>query len=132
MCQDVVTDPAKVAAEYGCRLYDSPEELVADDEVVDLIASVVSSIGLFFLFRCLPLKCMDVIDGYNAGLDQHFRAHLFANSDIISTILPLTCVVIFQVDAVFVLTNMETHKHFAEMAMNAGKHVLCEKARASR
>ena len=32
-----------------------------------------------------------------------------------------------EVDAVFVLTNMETHAHYAQLAMNAGKHVLIEK-----
>jgi predicted dehydrogenase len=31
------------------------------------------------------------------------------------------------VDAVFVLTNLETHLHYAKMAFAAGKHVLCEK-----
>lgn len=31
------------------------------------------------------------------------------------------------VDAVFVLTNLETHLNFAELALNAGKHVLVEK-----
>jgi predicted dehydrogenase len=59
----VVTDPIAVAANYSCKLYSSPEELVADPDV----------------------------------------------------------------DAVFVLTNMETHCKYALMAMNAGKHVLVEK-----
>jgi predicted dehydrogenase len=31
------------------------------------------------------------------------------------------------VDAVFVLTNLETHAHYATLAMQAGKHVLIEK-----
>jgi len=31
------------------------------------------------------------------------------------------------VEAVFVLTNLETHLHYAKMAFAAGKHVLCEK-----
>jgi predicted dehydrogenase len=35
------------------------------------------------------------------------------------------------IDAVFVLTNMETHLHYAEMALAAGKHVLVEKPTAS-
>ncbi len=35
------------------------------------------------------------------------------------------------IDAVFVLTNMETHLHYAEMALQAGKHVLVEKPTAS-
>lgn len=35
------------------------------------------------------------------------------------------------VDAVFILTNMETHCHYAVLAMNAGKHVLVEKPVAS-
>lgn len=32
-----------------------------------------------------------------------------------------------EIDAVFVLTNLETHHHFAILAMEAGKHVLVEK-----
>ena len=32
-----------------------------------------------------------------------------------------------EIDAVFVLTTMETHAHYANLAMNAGKHVLVEK-----
>lgn len=32
-----------------------------------------------------------------------------------------------EVDAVFVLTNLETHRDYAELAMAAGKHVLVEK-----
>jgi len=32
-----------------------------------------------------------------------------------------------KVDAVFILTNLETHAEFATMAMEAGKHVLIEK-----
>jgi predicted dehydrogenase len=32
-----------------------------------------------------------------------------------------------EIDAVFVLTNLETHLHYARMAFAAGKHVLCEK-----
>jgi predicted dehydrogenase len=32
-----------------------------------------------------------------------------------------------QIDAVFVLTNLETHLKYARMAMEAGKHVLVEK-----
>lgn len=32
-----------------------------------------------------------------------------------------------EVDAVFILTNLETHTHFATLAMEAGKHVLIEK-----
>jgi len=35
------------------------------------------------------------------------------------------------IDAVFVLTNMETHLHYAKMALAAGKHVLVEKPTAS-
>ncbi|MEE2888470.1 MAG: Gfo/Idh/MocA family oxidoreductase [Planctomycetota bacterium] len=35
------------------------------------------------------------------------------------------------IDAVFVLTNMETHLRYAEMALQAGKHVLVEKPTAS-
>lgn len=35
------------------------------------------------------------------------------------------------VHAVFVLTNLETHKHYAELAMRAGKHVLVEKPAGS-
>jgi hypothetical protein len=31
------------------------------------------------------------------------------------------------IDAVFVLTNFETHEHYATLAMQAGKHVMCEK-----
>ncbi len=31
------------------------------------------------------------------------------------------------IDAVFVLTNLETHAHYATLAMRAGKHVLIEK-----
>ncbi len=31
------------------------------------------------------------------------------------------------IDAVFVLTNLETHLHYTELALNAGKHVLVEK-----
>ena len=31
------------------------------------------------------------------------------------------------IDAVFVLTNLETHTHYATLAMDAGKHVLVEK-----
>lgn len=31
------------------------------------------------------------------------------------------------IDAVFVLTNLETHRHYAELAMQNGKHVLVEK-----
>jgi predicted dehydrogenase len=31
------------------------------------------------------------------------------------------------VDAVFVLTNLETHLEYSKLAMEAGKHVLCEK-----
>lgn len=34
------------------------------------------------------------------------------------------------VDAVFVLTPMETHAHYANLAMDAGKHVLVEKPAA--
>ncbi|MCA8974343.1 MAG: Gfo/Idh/MocA family oxidoreductase, partial [Planctomycetes bacterium] len=30
-------------------------------------------------------------------------------------------------DCVFVLTNLETHRHFADLAMRHGKHVLVEK-----
>ena len=55
------------AASYGCRLYDSAEQLVEDPEL----------------------------------------------------------------DAVFVLTNMETHRHYAELAMAHGKHVLVEKPAAA-
>ena len=36
-----------------------------------------------------------------------------------------------KLDAVFVLTNMETHRHYAELAMAAGKHVLVEKPAAA-
>lgn len=36
-----------------------------------------------------------------------------------------------EIDAVFVLTNLETHLQYAEMALKAGKHVLCEKPVAS-
>jgi predicted dehydrogenase len=36
-----------------------------------------------------------------------------------------------EVDAVFVLTNLETHLHYAKLAFAAGKHVLCEKPVAS-
>jgi predicted dehydrogenase len=32
-----------------------------------------------------------------------------------------------EVDAVFVLTNLETHLHYTRMALEAGKHVLVEK-----
>lgn len=32
-----------------------------------------------------------------------------------------------EVDAVFILTNLETHTRYATLAMNAGKHVLIEK-----
>lgn len=35
------------------------------------------------------------------------------------------------VDAVFILTNLETHAHYANLAMAAGKHVLIEKPVAS-
>jgi predicted dehydrogenase len=35
------------------------------------------------------------------------------------------------IDAVFVLTDLETHLHYAKMAFAAGKHVLCEKPVAS-
>ena len=31
------------------------------------------------------------------------------------------------IDAVFVLTNLETHLEYARLALNAGKHVLVEK-----
>ena len=58
-----VPDPAAKAAEYGCALYDSAEDLVADPEI----------------------------------------------------------------DAVFVLTNFETHEHYATLAMEGGKHCMCEK-----
>jgi predicted dehydrogenase len=34
------------------------------------------------------------------------------------------------IDVVFVLTHMETHAHYANLAMNAGKHVLVEKPTA--
>ena len=63
----VVTDPAAVAAAYGCQLYGSPDELIGDPEN----------------------------------------------------------------DAVFVLTNMESHAELAIAAMDAGKHVLVEKPVAS-
>jgi predicted dehydrogenase len=36
-----------------------------------------------------------------------------------------------EIDAVFVLTNLETHLFYAKMAFAAGKHVLCEKPVAS-
>ena len=36
-----------------------------------------------------------------------------------------------EVDAVFVLTNMETHRDYAVQALDAGKHVLVEKPAAS-
>lgn len=36
-----------------------------------------------------------------------------------------------RVDAVFVLTNMETHREYAELALAAGKHVLVEKPTAA-
>jgi len=36
-----------------------------------------------------------------------------------------------EIDAVFVLTNLETHRHYAELAMRAGKHVLVEKPAAA-
>jgi predicted dehydrogenase len=32
-----------------------------------------------------------------------------------------------EIDAVFVLTNLETHLEYAKLAMEAGKHVLVEK-----
>lgn len=35
------------------------------------------------------------------------------------------------IDAVYVLTNLETHRHFAVMALDAGKHVLVEKPTAA-
>lgn len=59
----IVPDPSAKAAEYGCHLYDSAEQLCQDKEV----------------------------------------------------------------DAVLILTNHETHLHYATMAMRAGKHVLVEK-----
>ena len=36
-----------------------------------------------------------------------------------------------EIDAVFVMTNMETHRDYAVMALEAGKHVLVEKPTAS-
>jgi predicted dehydrogenase len=36
-----------------------------------------------------------------------------------------------EIEAVFVLTNLETHLYYAKMAFAAGKHVLCEKPVAS-
>ncbi len=36
-----------------------------------------------------------------------------------------------ELDAVFVMTNMETHRDFAVMALDAGKHVLVEKPTAT-
>jgi predicted dehydrogenase len=63
----VVTDPAAVANRYGCKLYNTPEELVSDPSV----------------------------------------------------------------DAVFILTNMESHAKLAIMAMDSKKHVLVEKPVAS-
>lgn len=59
----VVPSPAAKASEYGCALYDSAEDLCADETI----------------------------------------------------------------DAIFVLTNFETHEKYATMAMEAGKHVLVEK-----
>ncbi|MBC8452519.1 MAG: Gfo/Idh/MocA family oxidoreductase, partial [Spirochaetes bacterium] len=35
-------------------------------------------------------------------------------------------------DAVFILTNLETHVYFAKMAINAGKHVFIEKPVATK
>lgn len=58
-----VSNPQAKADEYGCRLFDSVEELVASPDV----------------------------------------------------------------DAIYVLTNMESHLQFAKLAMEAGKHVLVEK-----
>jgi predicted dehydrogenase len=58
---------AQKANQYGCRLFDSPEQLVQDPSI----------------------------------------------------------------DAVFVLTNLETHRQFAELAMQQGKHVLVEKPAGS-
>eukprot|EP01047_Picozoa_sp_COSAG01_P015723 COSAG01_NODE_791_length_13556_cov_214.163930_11_plen_219_part_00 len=58
-----VPSPAAKASEYGCALYDSAEDLCADETI----------------------------------------------------------------DAIFVLTNFETHEKYATMAMEAGKHVLVEK-----
>eukprot|EP00937_MAST-01D_sp_MAST-1D-sp2_P005088 g5088.t1 len=62
-CCSIVPDPAAKAAEYNCKLYESPEALVADPSI----------------------------------------------------------------DAVYVLTNMESHHALATLAMRAGKHVYIEK-----
>ncbi|MDP6523512.1 MAG: Gfo/Idh/MocA family oxidoreductase [Kiritimatiellia bacterium] len=40
---------------------------------------------------------------------------------------PEECVNDPEVDAVFVMTNLETHLEYTRMAIEAGKHVLCEK-----
>ena len=58
-------------------------------------------------------------DELNREKAQHFGCAVYESSEAL--------VADPEVDAVFILTNLETHDHYATLAMEAGKHVLVEK-----
>jgi predicted dehydrogenase len=58
-------------------------------------------------------------DSLNAEKSEAFNCSVYGSAEAL--------VADPNVDAVFILTNLETHTQYATLAMNAGKHVLIEK-----